>query len=97
MEKYVGRKVRLYQTDGTYHEATLLSTNGPIFEINGQIHMGHYGRLVLPSLPENLVGQPTLVWLLERREHEASRSEEHTSELQSRVELVCRLLLEKKK
>src|SRR6266536_2875073 len=26
-----------------------------------------------------------------------SRSEEHTSELQSRVELVCRLLLEKKK
>src|SRR5438105_9679441 len=26
-----------------------------------------------------------------------ARSEEHTSELQSRVELVCRLLLEKKK
>src|SRR3989449_521886 len=31
MEKYVGRKVRLYQTDGTFHEATLLSTNGPVF------------------------------------------------------------------
>src|SRR5438105_7834566 len=29
-----------------------------------------------------------------RRKH---RSEEHTSELQSRVDLVCRLLLEKKK
>src|SRR5690349_23690363 len=28
---------------------------------------------------------------------EASRSEEHTSELQSRRDLVCRLLLEKKK
>src|SRR5207247_10858106 len=28
---------------------------------------------------------------------QASRSEEHTSELQSRVDLVCRLLLEKKK
>src|SRR5207247_11069241 len=27
---------------------------------------------------------------------EVSRSEEHTSELQSRVDLVCRLLLEKK-
>src|SRR5438105_9501490 len=27
----------------------------------------------------------------------APRSEEHTSELQSRVDLVCRLLLEKKK
>src|SRR5438105_8511638 len=34
----------------------------------------------------------------ERLERErAQRSEEHTSELQSRVELVCRLLLEKKK
>src|SRR2546422_5901791 len=29
--------------------------------------------------------------------HEVSRSEEHTSELQSRLHLVCRLLLEKKK
>src|SRR5699024_12577953 len=28
---------------------------------------------------------------------EAERSEEHTSELQSRFDLVCRLLLEKKK
>src|SRR5438105_4356293 len=28
---------------------------------------------------------------------EVARSEEHTSELQSRVDLVCRLLLEKKK
>src|SRR5438105_10345839 len=29
--------------------------------------------------------------------HVLERSEEHTSELQSRVDLVCRLLLEKKK
>ncbi len=67
LEKYVGRTVRLYQGDGTFHEAKLLSTNGPIFEINGQIHMGQYGRLVLPSIPENLVAQPTLVWLLRNR------------------------------
>src|SRR6266498_5277342 len=32
-----------------------------------------------------------------RRLRRASRSEEHTSELQSRPHLVCRLLLEKKK
>src|SRR5690349_22489426 len=32
-----------------------------------------------------------------RRIHPRSRSEEHTSELQSRRDLVCRLLLEKKK
>src|SRR2546422_6161303 len=31
------------------------------------------------------------------RELRADRSEEHTSELQSRLHLVCRLLLEKKK
>src|SRR5690606_40134958 len=34
---------------------------------------------------------------LDRREAEEDRSEEHTSELQSRENLVCRLLLEKKK
>src|SRR3712207_7266382 len=33
----------------------------------------------------------------EQREQRADRSEEHTSELQSRQYLVCRLLLEKKK
>src|SRR3712207_7809189 len=33
----------------------------------------------------------------ERAASEATRSEEHTSELQSRQYLVCRLLLEKKK
>src|SRR2546430_11519135 len=33
----------------------------------------------------------------ERRARLASRSEEHTSELQSQSNLVCRLLLEKKK
>src|SRR5207247_10875828 len=34
---------------------------------------------------------------LHRKERQDDRSEEHTSELQSRVDLVCRLLLEKKK
>src|SRR2546429_5769883 len=33
----------------------------------------------------------------ERRGGHGKRSEEHTSELQSRLHLVCRLLLEKKK
>jgi len=64
MEKYVGRKVRLYQGNGSYQEATLLSTRGPVYDINGQIHMGHFGNVVLPALPENLVSKPTLAWLL---------------------------------
>ena len=75
MEKYVGRKVRLYQSDGTFNEATLLSTQGPVFEINGQIHLGHYGRMVLPSLPENLVSKPTLVWLLRNQTAATQRVE----------------------
>src|SRR5690554_2729843 len=36
---------------------------------------------------------PNIIW----RTNALSRSEEHTSELQSRPHLVCRLLLEKKK
>src|SRR2546422_5945267 len=39
---------------------------------------------------------PRLDGLLARG-HDLKRSEEHTSELQSRLHLVCRLLLEKKK
>src|SRR5207247_5959486 len=40
--------------------------------------------------------QCTWCWARLRIKTAASRSEEHTSELQSRVDLVCRLLLEKK-
>src|SRR2546422_8434032 len=35
--------------------------------------------------------------VMEHLDRENTRSEEHTSELQSRLHLVCRLLLEKKK
>src|SRR3712207_8491611 len=46
---------------------------------------------LIPYLARQL-GRP-VKWIEDRRE----RSEEHTSELQSRQYLVCRLLLEKKK
>jgi hypothetical protein len=75
LEKYVGKTVRLYQTDGTFQDARLLSTAGPVFEINGQIHLGHAGRLVLPALPESLVAKPTLVWLLRNRAAAGQRVE----------------------
>src|SRR2546429_7238620 len=42
------------------------------------------------------VEPPPRVWMALRAQLE-QRSEEHTSELQSRLHLVCRLLLEKKK
>src|SRR5204862_8109649 len=43
------------------------------------------------------VGVSTPSTGMTRRRRASSRSEEHTSELQSRRDLVCRLLLEKKK
>src|SRR5699024_11952600 len=55
----------------------------------------------VPSLKEMLKGRGILFFAahLQGRNqyYEESRSEEHTSELQSRFDLVCRLLLEKKK
>src|SRR2546426_4464642 len=38
-----------------------------------------------------------LPWFVAKRDRHEPRSEEHTSELQSPCNLVCRLLLEKKK
>src|SRR2546422_3052579 len=54
------------------------------------------------SSPVGLRSDPRVVGSAERRQGTATlarsdRSEEHTSELQSRLHLVCRLLLEKKK
>src|SRR5690349_23076842 len=43
------------------------------------------------------IAQPAMHQLGRHRRRTAGRSEEHTSELQSRRDLVCRLLLEKKK
>src|SRR5207247_11315917 len=55
-------------------------------------------RLLAGGLTLTLVG---MAWLSRITAHSSAdssyRSEEHTSELQSRVDLVCRLLLEKKK
>src|SRR5205809_2297758 len=59
--------------------------------------------LVEPRLPSNgflkVVGSRFAMWVasMVAATHIANRSEEHTSELQSRLHLVCRLLLEKKK
>src|SRR6266508_6539216 len=49
------------------------------------------------SSSRNAVSNPSIVHLSNSVDHPNRRSEEHTSELQSRGHLVCRLLLEKKK
>src|SRR2546428_9864232 len=65
-----------------------------------------YDETVIPQIANAIISGHDMILLGERgqaksrlmRAHrEGSRSEEHTSELQSRSDLVCRLLLEKKK
>src|SRR5207249_7079353 len=55
----------------------------------------------LPIYQGDRIGLSLICWFLYQRGEpywrEGVRSEEHTSELQSRFDLVCRLLLEKKK
>src|SRR3712207_8718766 len=51
--------------------------------------------LIAGNAPEGRM--PRLQEFWSRMQHSPWRSEEHTSELQSRQYLVCRLLLEKKK
>src|SRR5438445_4249890 len=53
--------------------------------------------LALPKSPVTAIVSPGLAPSLRRMVWDLARSEEHTSELQSRQYLVCRLLLEKKK
>src|SRR2546427_7902347 len=65
--------------------------------LGGQISLGDAGEPVLelgqrpPHAPADEVGHQR------HGERAEDRSEEHTSELQSQSNLVCRLLLEKKK
>src|SRR5690625_6256527 len=49
------------------------------------------------EVPQRMLSKPVIPSQPSRCEGITGRSEEHTSELQSRGHLVCRLLLEKKK
>src|SRR5690625_6733144 len=60
--------------------------------------MDHYGHEVLALCRNHHTEQHQIgINSFNRKYHLENRSEEHTSELQSRGHLVCRLLLEKKK
>src|SRR5690554_7292137 len=58
-------------------------------EFDNQIILGIFNRLNNERVDTKGITQPQIDFV--------PRSEEHTSELQSRPHLVCRLLLEKKK
>ncbi|MBD3219719.1 DUF4139 domain-containing protein [bacterium] len=67
LEKYVGREVAWILEDGGRVSGRLLATaQGPVFEVDGDIMFEMPGRIVLPSLPEDLRARPTLVWRVQR-------------------------------
>jgi hypothetical protein len=73
LEKFVGLKVQIATLDPETKkeeivDAILLSTQGGnIFQIGDKIHIGYPGRILLPRIPDNLIPNPTLVWVLESR------------------------------
>src|SRR5690606_40970208 len=76
--------LQLYRRDGGFDWASVLeqvAANGELDNAGGREALHAYLRDMSESVPSGY----------------AARSEEHTSELQSRENLVCRLLLEKKK
>ena len=81
MDKFVGKKVKLieknyYTGKEEMFEAELLSNNsGPIYKINGEIHINAPGRVILPEIPKNLIAKPTLIWMLKNRNEKKQKIE----------------------
>src|SRR3712207_7091590 len=74
-----------------------LSLGGGLGPLGGKVfRIGHLGDLNEPMVLGTL-STVELAMKVAGVPHTPGRSEEHTSELQSRQYLVCRLLLEKKK
>src|SRR5690349_7041972 len=67
-----------------------------VFEVLPEFELKEYKNLEIEMPAMDITGEDVNRTLEEMRERAAAfRSEEHTSELQSRRDLVCRLLLEK--
>jgi len=74
LRKYVGRTITVYRWNSTKGveepvQAEVLSVNqAPILRIGNEITYGVSGRMAFPEIPENLIAEPTLVWLLDAAE-----------------------------
>lgn len=71
LRKYVGRRITIYRWNNVTgreepFEAEVLSVNqGPVLRIGNEITYGIGGRLAFPEIPDNLIAEPSLVWLLD--------------------------------
>src|SRR5690625_5540615 len=83
----------------SYEDSPLARTHRPSITAIGRSAV-EYGRVAARRMLEIIAGWSTSgaseTAQTESRAIDPERSEEHTSELQSRGHLVCRLLLEKK-
>jgi hypothetical protein len=81
LDRYVGKKLKLVvwnkpQDRKEIVEATLLSNyQGQIYEIDGEIYLGHPGNIVLPGTPQDFTAKPTLSWLYENRKEKPHQIE----------------------
>src|SRR5438034_4785526 len=97
----VGRLIETYfpQLRRTVRK-NLTRLTGAFLQLALSVRFG-YGGLHLTSvarvLPQGVNFKSSYKWLSRFLKCKYFRSEEHTSELQSHSDLVCRLLLEKKK
>src|SRR3989449_329198 len=94
---YVGHELMVPNT-GDYHTLAWMD-HGKVLvrNANGIELLSNVCRHRQAILLEGRGNAQNIVCPLHRWTYDMKRSEEHTSELQSRLHLVCRLLLEKKK
>src|SRR5699024_11386997 len=77
---------------------TLFRSRGSTVTRGASIDTDVPGRAVtVVTVPSTGAGTECSIFMASTTARVVPRSEEHTSELQSRFDLVCRLLLEKKK
>jgi len=75
LDKFVGKEIMVLK-DGIEMPVTILSTNeGLVYKLGGRIFTGQPHNLIFPSIPNNLISQPTLLWSLENRNANAQKVE----------------------
>lgn len=75
LDKFVGKEIMVLK-EGIEVPVTILSTNeGLVYKLGGRIFTGQPHNLIFPSIPNNLISQPTLLWSLENLNANAQKIE----------------------
>ena len=97
--KKLGNHIRILEPNGSFYEIEF--TNSQKDKIHWIGEPDYFfecsGKNTMKKDCLSFIKEKTKLVLISATSWDADRSEEHTSELQSLVNLVCRLLLEKKK